>query len=226
MDDSEKLARQYLLSLGLGDVRYEPEGFKVPPDFLVDERIAVEVRRLNRNEVSESGAHGLEETQIPLILNMRKLLASFGPPTTGQSWFVSFEFSRPVLPKVRLERIIRKRLKAVRDGEVECQEIEITDSFRLTLRPASELHSDCFVLWSSTDFDSWDGRSLSYEKNIQICVQEKSRKIAGVRARYSEWWLVLLDFINFGERASVNMKHDWDKVILVNPLDPRTAYEV
>ncbi len=53
MDQSESHARDYLEHLGLGRVVYQPDG-NVPPDFLVDGRIAVEVRRLNENELTES----------------------------------------------------------------------------------------------------------------------------------------------------------------------------
>jgi hypothetical protein len=41
MNDSEKLVFEYLKSRGFDKVVYEPDG-KVPPDFLIDGRIAVE----------------------------------------------------------------------------------------------------------------------------------------------------------------------------------------
>ncbi len=44
MNDSERLAREYLLYLGFKSVIYEPNG-NIPPDFLADDKIAVEVRR-------------------------------------------------------------------------------------------------------------------------------------------------------------------------------------
>jgi len=44
---------------------YEPDG-NTPPDFLVNGTIAVEVRRLNQNEIIESGHRGLEVTTFPL----------------------------------------------------------------------------------------------------------------------------------------------------------------
>ncbi len=54
MDTSERIVWEYLLHRGFRDVVYEPEG-KVPPDFLVDNRVAVEVRRLNQNEDTPVG---------------------------------------------------------------------------------------------------------------------------------------------------------------------------
>ena len=81
-DRSEQLALTYLESLRLGPVTHEPDG-NVPPDFLIDGRIAVEVRRLNQNEAVANGHRGLEETAIPLNARLRKLLASLGPRSTG-----------------------------------------------------------------------------------------------------------------------------------------------
>ena len=80
MDKSEEVANSYLVHLGFESIVFEPDG-NVPPDFLVDARIAVEVRRLNQNEVTESGFQSLEEVAIPLQMRIGKLLASLGPAT-------------------------------------------------------------------------------------------------------------------------------------------------
>lgn len=95
MDDSEKTAKKYLEYLGFEGIVYEPDG-NVPPDFLVNGRIAIEVRRLNQNEGNGSGFRGLEEIAIPLQMKIGKLLASLGPPKSGSSWFVHYTVRRPV----------------------------------------------------------------------------------------------------------------------------------
>jgi hypothetical protein len=116
MDDSEKLALQYLRSRGHSSVVFEPDG-NVSPDFLVDGRVAVEVRRLNQNEVSESGdARGLETMRFGLLGMISELLDSLGPSRTGESWFVCFTFARPVLRLPTMRRRVRKVLEAFRDG--------------------------------------------------------------------------------------------------------------
>ena len=61
MRRSEEAVDRFLRGLEVGDVRFEPDG-NVPPDFLVDERIAVEARRLNQNELLGNGYRGLEVT--------------------------------------------------------------------------------------------------------------------------------------------------------------------
>jgi hypothetical protein len=94
MNQSEKLFAEYLVHAGYSDVVYEPDG-KHPPDFLVNGRVAIEVRRLNQNVQTGTERRGLEETAIPLNRSVRKVLASMGPPLEGGSWFVYYSFRRP-----------------------------------------------------------------------------------------------------------------------------------
>ena len=82
MDVTERQVFEYLSSKGFKNIAYEPDG-NVPPDFLVDGRIAVEVRRLNEHDDFETDPRGLEEVAIPLNAKFLRLLASFGPPTDG-----------------------------------------------------------------------------------------------------------------------------------------------
>ena len=65
MDNSERLAEQYLRSLELGNVCYEPDG-NIPPDFVVDGRIAVEVRRLNQYVSNNGQMEAVERAAIPM----------------------------------------------------------------------------------------------------------------------------------------------------------------
>jgi len=46
----------------------------VPPDILVEGKIAVEVRCLNQMQEAEAGSSGLEEISIPLARNVNALL--------------------------------------------------------------------------------------------------------------------------------------------------------
>jgi hypothetical protein len=64
------------------------------------------------------------------------------------------------------------------------------------------------------------------EKNLTICIDEKTRKIAPYRKKYSEWWLVLVDFMFGGTERPVQVIHDWDKVLVTHPSNYAAAYEV
>jgi len=232
LDRSEELARQYLHHIGFNSVIYEPDG-KVPPDFLADERIAVEVRRLNQNEITNSGHCGLEETEIPLLIKMKTLLASLGPSDTSVSWFVSYDFRRPLPPWKELQTRIRRELTIFRQGQPgnSRASIGITDNFEIELMRAGRCYPNFFLMGGHSDGDSGGWVLHELQKNLQICIDEKARKIARVREKYEEWWLILIDYIGYGvdERhhpQQLAIKHDWDKVLLVGPQDPRIAYQL
>ena len=47
MNKDEKIANTYLKSLGFQKLEFEPNG-NIPPDFTINKKIGVEVRRLNK----------------------------------------------------------------------------------------------------------------------------------------------------------------------------------
>ena len=107
MNHSEKLVFEYLTAWGFSNIVYEPDG-NVPPDFAIDGRIAVEVRRLNENEKTATGHRGLEEVSKPLTALIKKALVATGPPRYGISWFVSYSYRRPLPPWRQLDKFFAR----------------------------------------------------------------------------------------------------------------------
>lgn len=235
MDRSEKLANDYLRHLGFQDIIYEPDG-NVPPDFLVNKKIAVEVRQLNQNQVTNSGYCGLDEVAIPLFMKFRRLLTEFGSSDSGQSWFVRYRFKRPLLPWNRLRAMVRKELLEFRNNPPLQSRAKtvIADEFQLDFICATDAHPSFFVFGGYSDADSGGWVFQEIQKNLRICIEEKTKKIARVRGRYEEWWLVLIDFIGYGVEdcdrklysEHLAIDHNWNKVVLVNPLNPCSAFEL
>ena len=229
MNASEKSVREYLMTQGFRTVVYEPDG-KVPPDFLVDGRIAVEVRRLNQNEETAVGHRGLEEVSRPLNVLVKKALAAMGPPVDGTSWFASYTYRRPLPPWRKLDDLLRKALREVAARPTHAgRDVRVAAKLRLSFTRASEVHPTLFVLGAWSDNDSGGFVVSEMARNIQICIAEKASKVSRVRFRYSEWWLALEDRIGYGVlderdrnqlRELVHVDDLWSKVILVNPLDP------
>jgi len=71
-NSDEIRAKQYLQTLQHTKLEYEPLG-NVTPDFLIDNKIAVEVRRLNRNYKSKNNGH-LVSIDAPIIVDNIKEL--------------------------------------------------------------------------------------------------------------------------------------------------------
>ena len=235
MDESEQLVERYLGGLGFDSIIFEPDG-KVTPDFLVDGRIAVEVRRLNQNELTDSGFRGLEESDIPLQMKIQKLLASLGSPQTGVSWFVRYTVKRPFPPRDQLLATLRQRLEAFRisPGKEIRASFTFGDRFRVELLQAEDAHPQFFAFGGYCDLDTGGWLFEETQKNLRLCVAKKTMTIAPVRHRYPEWWLVLVDRIGYGVDACdrklfaehLAIEHDWNKVILLSPFDHTCAFEV
>jgi hypothetical protein len=234
VDTSESLVEAYLRHSGYTDIKYEPDG-NIPPDFLVNGRIAIEVRRLNQNHATSAGVKGLEEVSIPLLLRVRKLLLSFGPSIAGESWFVFHRFSRP-LPKwhLLLTSIERVLQDFIANPNRHPFDRKISENFELKVFRAGSKYSTFFVHAGNSDRQSGGWLLAEMETNLRFCVAEKAKKIASVRAKYPEWWLIFSDHIGLGLddfdkecfRDQVSISHNFDKIVLFDPRDPTRAFEV
>lgn len=231
MDRSEAHAEAYLRHLGLAPVVYEPDG-NVPPDFRVAEGIAVEVRRLNQHYETQDGPRALEQDLFPILNGMQSLLAKYVNAGSSRSWFVAYHYRRPVALwrdlKPHVEQLLGQFVTA---DPVQHERYRITSSFSLRFHPASEPLEHRFVLGSFSDRDAGGWLLHELQRNVQICAEEKCRKVAPYRHRYRTWWLLLIDQIGYGRRgldlelraAGVRFDYGWDRVILLNPLDHTQA---
>jgi hypothetical protein len=227
MDKSEAIVEKFLTHIGFTNLVYEPDG-NVPPDFLADGRVAVEVRRLNQNHDSGNGRRGLEEDAIPLWQKIENLIHSLGPPM-GESWFVGFSFSRPIKPWKELGPKLKSALIAFQSQSVQTSGRIYSDgAFWLDAIKAARPLQTYFRMGASSDFQSGGFSVAEMLSNIDHCINEKSQKIANVRSKYNEWWLVLTDHIgpgldDFDKRqllAYVNRPAGWNKVVVVSRSDP------
>ena len=235
MNDSERTVSEFLNNLRIGLVEYEPDG-KNPPDFLVGGRIAVEVRRLNENEEVGGTHRGLEVTAKPLHDAVVRAFSQSGPPPGAHSWFVHYSVRRPLPPWKHLEKHLRESVQEFRDRLADPPtEMRLGRAIRLTFHRASKAHETLLVLGGSSDHDAGGFLVEELSRNLRICIAEKSRKVDRVRSSYPEWWLVFDDRIGYGAlddddaeqlRAALGPVSGFSKVILVNPLNPKSAFEV
>jgi len=233
MDQSEHIAKNYLESC-YSSVRYEPDG-NIPPDFLIDNNIAVEVRRLNQNKSFGGNIKGLDEESIPLFDKVEKLLESLGSPRDDASWFVLLQFSRP-LPNWK---VLRKQLRTKLEHQMHQPyigiiEIPFSERFFIRIVKGSKKYDTHYCMGGGTDMDSGGWLLSELESNIEFCAIEKAKKIAKYRSRYNQWWLILVDHIAYSmdkfERELWNEKkvpmHGWNKIILLDPLENNSAIEI
>lgn len=73
-----------------------------------------------------------------------------------------------------------------------------------------------------------------FKKNFNHCVEEKTQKIKDHYAKYTSWWLVLVDHItdSFDEsekekvKSMVSVNPCWDKVIVLNSTTGNRILEI
>jgi hypothetical protein len=227
MDATEAIANEFLNNIGFASVVYEPDG-NIPPDFLADGRVAVEVRRLNQNHDSGDGKRGLEEVTIPLWKNMIKLTLSLGPPV-GESWVVSIRYTRPVRSWKELAPKIKSALIAFKNQHPQSNGLIYSDGrLHVELTGAGHPLPTYFRMASRIDAQAGGFVVAEMLSNIQYCIDEKIRKIANFRSKYREWWLVLVDRTGLGfdfydkEQLLAHIKRPtgWDKIVVILSSDP------
>lgn len=227
MDASEAVVEKLLKHLGFQSIIYEPDG-NTPPDFLVDGRIAVEVRRLNQNYDSGDGRRGLEEASIPLWHKLERLAHSLGSGA-NESWYLYYRFGRPVKPWKELKPKLRSALvEFMAQSERRAGRVYTDGNFELEVIPASQPLEHNFRMGGVSDHQSGGSIVAEMLQNIDHCVTEKLQKIAIFREKYPVWWLVFTDHIGFGlddndkQQLLEHVKRPagWDKIIVVSPSDP------
>lgn len=230
-DQTEVWAREFLEHSGFApnDIVFEPDG-NVPPDFLVENRIAIEVRRLNQYWRDPSGSWTpLEALEYPLIERFNKVLEEFGAPTHAVSWYVFPTFERPL--DKGWHRNLASALVPFQRGEVEEKDTEIRlgGHLQIQMMRRAKPAEDTFIFGGSSDLNSggWVGEQLS--RSLEVAIEEKTAKIADRRSKYSEWWLVLVDHMMGGmpaEAGSVLVHHNWNQVIVIHPGNYSGAYRI
>jgi len=233
MDNTERIACSFLASLGYQGIVYEPDG-NIPPDFAIEGTIAVEVRRLNQNERGRDFLKGLEEAERPLLGKLKKFLKSFGLAETV-GWWVLIRFKRPIPRWERIEHNLRQFFSSIEDNpHLKKITKRIGNNFEIELLPRALPVDYVFELGVIDDLDEGGWVIEEVEYNLRLCIDEKTKKVARFRHRYSEWWLILVDHVAYGMSEesrsvfceSVNIQHDWDRITVVSPIDPACHFDL
>jgi hypothetical protein len=111
MNEDEKFSYEYLVNQGFNNVVFEPDG-NIPPDFLVDGSIAVEVRRLNQHIKTNNKSEPLEELQFKIEPKLKEIVKELDIKFPGYSVFISIKYQRPL-------RVTKKLANKIREGILE-----------------------------------------------------------------------------------------------------------
>ena len=176
MNKDEQRAETYLKSLDYENIEYEPIKNETP-DFLLDNKIAVEVRRLNINYINEKISHGIEDFVKPLedyIVNKTK---EFKIDLFSNSAYIFIILKKPKIIKNKYLPSAKKRIDACFKEHInfvsEEKNYKITDYLSLSFLPTDKKET-IYKFASGIEPSNWIIEAL--EKNIKLSILEKSIK--------------------------------------------------
>ncbi len=193
MKPEEKIVEQFLKK-NWDTVIFEPDG-NITPDFLVDSKYAIEVRRLNENFFEVDKSQGLEQLAYPLYDAFYEVLRSFDGNGSEKTYWVAIEFHRPIIKKINplkseMKLALQKFLKI--PSELPYQ-LEVNDTISFYLYESEPKAGRLFRPAGGVDDDGGGSVISLYVNNIQYCISDKTVKIKPHLPKYAEWWLVLVD---------------------------------
>lgn len=236
MNADELLAQEYLLKEDIGEVSWEPFGNE-PPDFLVAGKTGVEVRRLNKHFFGGEKPSGLSTTSVPFWQATDDVCRSFSKTPNEPTFWITPRFRRPT-PKIRQYKSeLKKALQTFNPSTEETRWVfPVIDNVEIEINyfgPVKDLDHNRFVIASIDDKDGWGWLGPEFERNLNFCIQEKSRKTLKFQDRCETWWLLLVDYIalGFDSREALRIprvcpsKPPFSKVLIIHPNNGRVLLE-
>jgi len=233
MRREEAIAEKFLKKT-YAKIVYEPDG-NIPPDFLIDDSVAVEVRRLNQNIKHDDTFKGIEIDQIKLKKIFESILRTYDTLKESDSYWIVLEYKRPIGDL----KEIRKAAKIVLDSILENpmhipQRASLNKSVSIEIVRASQKSTRKYRIGIEVDFDSGGWVAPLYIDNVGLCISEKSKKIGLYKKKYKTWWLLLVDFLCNGisdpEKTmayqDIMKQTFFDRIIVINPIDLTVFLEI
>ena len=228
MNDDEKIAETYLKTCIFDTVQYEPIRNKTP-DFLCDNDIAVEVRRLNFLEKKTTGTlKGCEDSAIPMLMGIESVLKKFGEVKNKPAWWLACQFERPLMTTRDIKKTLEERIRTGLKTKVYDKiEIIINEEpllkFKL-IRSGKDINDGTIKLGITSDYDIGGFVMERTKESLNYCINEKTNKIENEFLKYKKWWLVLVDYLYYDfnnaeideVRKSMDFGRAFERVIVLD----------
>lgn len=234
MNREEELAKKYLETLSPESLEFEPDG-NIPPDFLLNGNIAIEVTRLNEHIEVQGILKRIDDDSFSITELVKNVLHSYESSFDGRCFWVAIDIRTPFGNRKRTKKKLVSLLQSFQTPEsVVChREYTVTDGLTVSFTPGS-FNSDApvFRLGAISQHETGGWVYDEVSKNTKHCISTKSSKIKPYREIYKEWWLVLVDSVAYGNYSEYfeNFKETigkglFEKIIVLEALDGKYVYE-
>ncbi|MDE0077487.1 MAG: hypothetical protein OXO50_08210 [Caldilineaceae bacterium] len=202
MNSKELHAKQWLQRQGYDNMHFVPDPNDQPPDFIVNDSIAVEVTRLNLMFGDQNT--GLESIEIPLSRTIRSALNDAPQPPPGCKIFVRCDLFGVDLPKKdavirEIQRTSSDYVQYVKHALRQNQKPSFCRDeadFGMSIRFATStdsLTNEFKLEQVSAGIGEFGQISSDSIDNINRCIDTKTDKIRDKHDLYTEWWLILAE---------------------------------
>ena len=219
MKREEEIVKKYFKSIGFENIEYEPNGNRTP-DFVVNKKIAVEVRRLNQFHENKP----LEKVTYNLVPKVIKQIESYGNNSHNRSSWVGINYARPIKYSKKIKDKIESILNLQSKNMDTHNFYEVSPNLGLDFFPSEKILERRYNLASYADFNEGGFVLGNIYKSLKLIIKEKT---APFRSEYKTWWLVLVDHIGNGLneseieqlRSYIDFYLSFDKVYIVSSID-------
>ena len=233
MNDDEKIANEFLSAIGFKNIEYEPNG-NIPPDFLVNNKIAIEVRRLNQHTKVYGNEKPLEDIYFKLIPRINNTLKEFEAKEYDTTLIISISYSRPLKVNKALIKQIKESInKNIATGEKGLK-VTINENLEMRFYRSDFKLSKSIILGTAIDHNAGGFIVSNIYKNLKLAISEKENKINKFYNNFENWWLILIDHISYGLNendkkqllALPKLKTTFEKIFIVSPLNIERVLEI
>lgn len=226
MNPEETVVKKYFELHQSGIIIHEPDG-NITPDFSLNSVIGIEVRRLNQNIYINNTYVDLDDETRGLYSGIVEVLKSFDSQYSGKSFFVHYTLKRPFRRIFDIKRDLKRQLQDFLDQAVNPPvTLHIPNNLEIEIVSRTPVSGRTFRFGGGMDDDEDSGVIHSYFTNINLCISEKNKKIEKYKARYQEWWLVLVDKVqSYPDKADLDEidKHiidlgNFNRLCIINPV--------
>ena len=201
MDHAELCTKIWLESKGFTDIQYIHKTHEQPPDFLVENRIAVEVRRLNW---MTDDNQGLESIEKPLSRTILEGLQNAQRPPARCKVYVSCDLFSTVLPPkemvlYEIKQAANQYVATIKNAlqgrsRIPHEHQELNCGMSAHFITTQKTITGCFELMDVQAGIAESGLVVRDSiDNINRCIVEKTDKIQNKHHLYEKWWLVLVE---------------------------------
>ena len=230
MKKEEEKAEHYFKQLGFKNIEYEPKGNRTP-DFVIDNEIAVEVRRLNQFLDGEP----LEKVYFKIVPKILHLIENYENGNYSESAFVSIHFRRP-------NNINKKDIKKIKEILDEHsvnmglkKQYEVGSGLEIEIHPSETKLEKQFWIGGILDYDEGGFILSNIYKSLKLIIPDKYKIITPFKSEYKIWWLALIDNISFLPlnekeiqhlRNSIDFDLKFEKVFIISNFNPKIGNEL